>query len=73
MHNDLFRLMFGDLRGDAKVTCVLKLESIDVTFNVACQLSQPIGKAEFSAPLKIEQTLSMVLENSVLPMGWDRC
>ena len=27
-------------------------------FNVACELSQPMGKTEFQAPLKIEQTLS---------------
>ena len=30
----------------------------DVTFKVACKLSQPIGKTEFSSIAKIEQTLS---------------
>ena len=35
-----------------------EIKSSDVTFNAACKLSQPIGKTEFPAPLKIEQILS---------------
>ena len=35
-----------------------EIKSSDVTFNVACELSQPMGKTNFPAPLKIEQILS---------------
>ena len=35
-------------------------------FNVACELSQPMGKTEFSSTAKTEQTLSHKLEN-ILP------
>ena len=35
-----------------------EIKSSDVTFNAACELSQSIGKTEFSSTAKIEQTLS---------------
>ena len=50
-------MSFDVFCGEAKVTSLMKF-SIDVMFNVACELSQPMGKTDFSSPLKIEQTLS---------------
>ena len=32
--------------------------SSDIMFNIACELSQPMGKTEFSSTAKKEQTLS---------------
>ena len=43
---DLFRTFFGVFRGGTKMT------SSDVTFNVAFELSQPIGKTEFFSNAK---------------------
>ena len=44
-HNDLLRTSFGVFRGGIKVTSPVILTS-DVTFNVASELSQPMGKTE---------------------------
>ena len=42
---------FSVFIGWCKMTSLLKLSS-DVTFNVACELSQPMGKTEFSSTAK---------------------
>ena len=48
-HNDLPRTSFGDFRGDA----TYDIKKSDVTFNVSCELSQPICKTELSSAAKI--------------------
>ena len=48
-------MSFGGLRYGAKITFV----TTDVTFSVSsCELSQPMGKIEFSSTAKTEQILS---------------
>ena len=40
------------------MACIERLYTTDVTFSVLCELSQSIGKTEFSSTAKIEQTLT---------------
>ena len=35
-----------------------EIQNSDVTFNVVCELPQPVGKTKFSSTIKQEQTLS---------------
>ena len=50
-HNDLLRTSFGVFHGSE---CDVASENYnsDVTFNVACVLSQPMGKTKFSSSAK---------------------
>ena len=47
-HNDPFQTSLCVFCGGAKMTSLLKFKVSDITFNVACELSQPMGKTEFS-------------------------
>ena len=49
-HSVFFVVIQNDVASEIKTS--------DVTFNVACELSQPMGKIEFSTTVKIEQILS---------------
>ena len=47
-YNKLFRTSFGIFHHDA-CDVTNEMQSFDVTFIVACELSQPMGKTEFSS------------------------
>ena len=46
--NSPFQTSLGVFCGGAKMTSLLKFKVSDITFNVACELSRPMGKTEFS-------------------------
>ena len=47
-HNDLFRTLFSVFHGDV-CDVTSEIQNSDVTFNIAYELSQPMGKTEFSS------------------------
>ena len=47
-----------------------EIKSYDVTFNVACDLSQPMSKIEFSCTAKQLSKLWIIVRNSTKFMQW---